>query len=147
MELKRSGEDLQGISQEENHRKLLHRIISYLGGIKVRLLSRFSSLSDVPIPLFCVLTFAADGAAMGPVSGVEPLVRLEAVRVPQRLPTVAAKEASPGVGEHVAAELRFLGERLVALSAGKRSLSAMDPQVTLQISWETHRWVDSQTGR
>lgn len=84
---------------------------------------------------------------MGPVSGVEPLVRFQAVRVPQRLPTVTAKEASPGVGEHVAAELRFLGERLVALSAGKWSLSAMDPQVTLQISWETDRWVDSQTGR
>lgn len=84
---------------------------------------------------------------MGPVSGVEPLVRLEAVRVPQRLPTVAAKEASPGVGEHVAAELRFLRERLVALSAGKWSLSAVDPQVTLQISWETDRWVDNQTGR
>lgn len=83
---------------------------------------------------------------MGPVSSVEPLVRLETVPVSQRLPTVAAKEASSGVGEHVAVELWFLGERLVALSAGKWSLSAVDPQVRLQISWETDRWVDSQTG-
>lgn len=84
---------------------------------------------------------------MGPVPGVKPLVGLEAVWVPQRLPTVTAQEASPGVGEHVAAELRFLGERLVTLGAGKWSLTTVDPQVTLQISWETDRWVDSQTGR
>lgn len=77
-------------------------------------------------------------AAVGPVSGVQPLVGLQAVGVPQRLPTVAAEEASTRVGEHVAAELRLLGEALLALGAGEGLLSVVDPQVALQVPW----WAD-----
>lgn len=82
------------------------------------------------------LTFAADGAAVGTLSGVQPLVGLEAVRVPQRLAAVAAQEAAAAarVGEHVAAQLGLLGEGVVALAAAEGSLPAVDPQVTLQVS-------------
>ena len=82
---------------------------------------------------YCVLTFSTDGAAMGPLSSVQPLVGLEAVRVPQRFSAVAAEEPPPGVGKHVAAELRFLGEALVALGAGIRLLSAVDPEMALEV--------------
>lgn len=80
-----------------------------------------------------VLTFSADGAAMGPVSSVQSLVGPEAVGVPQRLATVAAEETSPGVGKHVPAEFRFLGETLVTLGAGKRLLSVVNPQMALEV--------------
>lgn len=82
-----------------------------------------------------VLTFPADVAAVGPVPGVQPLVGLQAVGVPQRPPTVAAEEASTRVGEHVAAQLRLLGEALLALGAGEGLVSAVDPQVGLQVPW------------
>lgn len=72
-------------------------------------------------------------AAVGPVSGVQPLVGLEAMRIPQRLPAVAAEEASAHVGEHVPPELRLLGEALLALGAGERLFSVVDPQVALQV--------------
>lgn len=90
-----------------------------------------------PIPAFtfchCVLTFAADGAAVGPVSGVQPLVSLEAVRIPQRLSAVAAEEASASVGKHVPSEFWLLGEALSALCAGKWLFSIVDPQVALEV--------------
>lgn len=70
---------------------------------------------------------------MGPVSSVKSLVGLEAVRVPQRSSTVAAEEPSPGVGEHVPAEFRLLGERPVALSARKWPLSVVNPQMALEV--------------
>lgn len=70
---------------------------------------------------------------MRPVSGVQSLVGLEAVRVPQRLPTVATQETSSGVGEHVPAELRFLGESLVTLGAGERLLSVVNSQMALEV--------------
>lgn len=79
------------------------------------------------------LTFSTDGAAMRPVSSVQSLVGLEAVRVPQRLPAVATEETSSGVREHVPAELRFLGEALVTLGAGKRLLAVVDSQMALQV--------------
>lgn len=74
-------------------------------------------------------------AAVGPVPGVQPLVGLQAVGVPQRPPTVAAEEAPPRVGEHVAAQLRLLGEALLALGAGEGLVPAVDPQVGLQVPW------------
>lgn len=70
---------------------------------------------------------------MGPVSGVQPLVGLEAVRIPQRLPTVAAEEASARVGKHVPPEFWLLGEALLALGAGKRLFSIVGPQVALEV--------------
>lgn len=82
--------------------------------------------------MYPLLTFAADGAAMGTLSCVEPLVGLEAVRVPQWLATVAAQEATAAaVGEHVAAQLGLLGKGVVALAAAEGSLPAVSPQVTL----------------
>lgn len=72
---------------------------------------------------------------MGPVPGVQPLVGLQAVGVPQGPPTVAAEEASARVGEHVAAQLRLLGEALLALGAGEGLVSVVDPQVGLQVPW------------
>lgn len=82
-----------------------------------------------------MLTFPADVAAVGPVSGVQPLVSLQAVRIPQRLSTVAAEEASTRVGEHVPSEFRLLGEALLALAAGERLFSVVDPQVAVQVPW------------
>lgn len=79
------------------------------------------------------LTFSTDGAAMRPLSSVQPLVGLQAVRVPQRFSTVAAQETSSCVGKHVATELRFLGESLVTLGAGIRLLSVVDPQMALEV--------------
>lgn len=70
---------------------------------------------------------------MGPLSSVQPLVGLEAVRVPQRFPTVAAEETSSGVGEHVPAQVWFLGEALVALGAGIRLLPVVNPQMRLEV--------------
>lgn len=70
---------------------------------------------------------------MGPVSGVQPLVSLEAVWVPQGLSAVAAEEASPRVGKHVPSEFWFLGEALSALCAGKGLFSIVDPQVALEV--------------
>lgn len=80
-----------------------------------------------------VLTFPADVAAVGPVSCVQPLVGSQAVRVPQRLPAEAAEEASAGVGEHVAPQLRLLGEALLTLGAGVWLLPGVDPEVGLQV--------------
>lgn len=70
---------------------------------------------------------------MGSLSRVQPLVGPQAVGVSQRLSTVAAEEPSSGVGEHVPAQLWFLGERLAALGAGERPLAAVDPQMALQV--------------
>lgn len=70
---------------------------------------------------------------MGPVSGVQSLVSLEAVRIPQRLSTVAAEEASARVGKHVPPEFWLLGEALLALCAGKRLFSIVGPQVALEV--------------
>lgn len=91
-----------------------------------------------------MLTFAADVAAVGPVSGVQPLVSLQAVRIPQRLPAVAAEEASARVGEHVPAQLRLLGEALLALGAGEGLFSVVGPQVALEVPWKDRqevRWL------
>lgn len=92
-------------------------------------------------------------AAVGPVPGVQPLVGLQAVGVPQRLPAVAAEEASPRVGEHVAAQLRLLGEALLALGAGEGLVSVVDPQVGLQVPWGGRgagppavRWASQRSG-
>lgn len=78
-------------------------------------------------------------AAVGPVPGVQPLVSLEAVRVPQRLSTVAAEEASTRVGQHVPAEFRLLGEALLALGAGERLFPVVGPQVALEVPWQADR--------
>lgn len=83
------------------------------------------------------VAFPTDEAAVGSLSGVQPLVRLQTVWVPQRFPTVAAEEAPSGVGEHVPAEIRFLGEALAALGAGKRLLSAVSSQMALQVPFLT----------
>lgn len=71
---------------------------------------------------------------MRPFSSVQSLVGLEAVRVPQGLSAVAAEETSSGVGQHVAAQLRFLGETLVALGAGIWLLSTVNSQMALEVS-------------
>lgn len=70
---------------------------------------------------------------MGSLSGVQPLMVPQTVGVPQRLAAVAAEEPPSGVGEHVPLEIRFLRERLLALWAGKRLLSAVSSQVGLQV--------------
>ena len=70
---------------------------------------------------------------MGPFSRVQPLMRPQAVRVPQRFPTVAAEEASSGVGKHVPAQVWFLREALVALGARIRLLSVVNSQMRLEV--------------
>jgi len=70
---------------------------------------------------------------MGSLSGVQSLVGLQTVGVPQRFPTVAAEETPSGVGEHVPAEIWFLGESQVALGTRKRPLSTVSPQMALQV--------------
>ena len=82
---------------------------------------------------------------MRPLSSVQPLVGLQAVRVPQRFSTVAAQETSSCVGKHVATELRFLGESLVTLGAGIRLLSVVDPQMALEVPWETDGTAETET--
>ncbi|TNN31843.1 hypothetical protein EYF80_057998 [Liparis tanakae] len=77
-----------------------------------------------------------NGAAVRSLPGVQPLVGLQAVGVHQRLAAVAAEEASARVGEHVAAQVRLLGEALVALAARKRLHAAVRP----------HEAVDAQRG-
>lgn len=76
---------------------------------------------------------------MGPLSSVQSLVGLQAVRVPQWFSAVAAEETSPGVGKHVPPELRFLGETLVALCARVRLLSVVNSQMALEVPWDTGR--------
>lgn len=70
---------------------------------------------------------------MGSLSSVQPLVGLQAVRVPQRFSAVATEETSSCVGKHVPTEFRFLGEGLVALGAGIQLLSVVDPQMALEV--------------
>lgn len=130
-----------GASQME----FLHRIISHLWESTEPIPSVFRLFSSFFYSFIwllihhLVLTFSADGAAMGPVSCMQPLVGLEAVRVPQWLSTVATEEASAGVGQHVPTEFWFLGETLLTLGAGKWLFSIVDPQVTLKVPWEADR--------
>lgn len=70
---------------------------------------------------------------MGSFSSVQPLVGLQCVRVPQRLSTVAAEEAAPGVGQHVPAKFLFLREILVAFGARIRLLSVVDSQMAIEV--------------
>lgn len=83
------------------------------------------------------VAFSTGRAAMGSLSSVQPLMGLEAVRVPQRLSTVAAEETSSSVGEHVPTEVWFLGEAQVTLGAGIRFLSTVNPQMRLQVPFLT----------
>lgn len=80
-----------------------------------------------------MLTFPTQVAAMGSFSRVQPLVGLQGVHVAQRLPAVAAEEASAPVRDHVPTEVRHLREAAVALAAGKRLLPAVSPQMGVQV--------------
>ena len=78
-----------------------------------------------------LLTFPTDGAAVWPVVTVQSLMGPQGVRVPQGFPTVAAEEHLPRVGEQVSAELRLLGESLLAVGARVRFLPAVNSKVAL----------------
>ena len=73
-------------------------------------------------------------AAMGPFPGVQALVGPQGVGVPQGLTADRAEVGFPRVGDQVPAQLRGLGEALLAVHTTVRLLSCVDAQVSLQVS-------------